>query len=119
MASRNGSRIARLAIATALVASLTACSRKSGADAGVSTTTTPPPAGIDGTWYLTAGSARLEMRIDFDASGSRFTGQVLTEGDAVATSDVVDQIVWDQGSGALQFRRNGPGFWEWYRARVV
>ncbi|HYS20003.1 MAG TPA: hypothetical protein VEO73_02830, partial [Gemmatimonadales bacterium] len=117
MASPNGSRIARLAIAAALVVSLTACSTKSGAGAGV--TTTPPPTGIDGTWYLMAGSARLEMRIDFDALGSSFTGQVLTEGDAAATADVVDQIVWDPGSGALQFRRSGPGFWEWYRACVV
>jgi hypothetical protein len=67
-----------------------------------------------GTWYLDANSYRVTAEI-WPASAA--TPSTMTdEGGPVTT---LDNIVWDPWSGHLTFRRNGPGFWQWYRVNLV
>lgn len=63
-----------------------------------------------GTWYLNANAYRLELRINF--ANNAYSGTIANEG---AGAEPVDQISWDAAGRWLEFRRNGPGFFQWYR----
>jgi len=63
-----------------------------------------------GTWFLAANAFRLEMSIH--AAGPGFVGTIKNEGGA---AEPLDNITWDPASRWLEFRRNGPGFFQWYR----
>jgi hypothetical protein len=63
-----------------------------------------------GTWYLLANTSRLELKIN--ASGSGFTGTIANEG---GPQEPVTHFHWDSHGRWLEFRRDGPGFFQWYR----
>src|SRR5258708_21783529 len=63
-----------------------------------------------GTWYLSANGFRLELSIQ--AMGNGFAGTIKNEGGA---PEPLDSITWDPAGRWLEFRRNGPGFFQWYR----
>ena len=39
--------------------------------------------------------------------------------DANGTPELLDSLSWDAGTGKLEFRRVGDGFWQWYSGTVV
>jgi len=63
-----------------------------------------------GTWFLLANASRLELSLH--AMGGGFAGTVKNEGGA---PEPVDDVTWDAATRWLEFRRNGPGFFQWYR----
>jgi hypothetical protein len=63
-----------------------------------------------GTWYLLANASRLELRISQVNQG--FAATIANEG---GPPEPVDQTTWDANGRWLEFRRNGPGFFQWYR----
>lgn len=63
-----------------------------------------------GTWYLVANTFRLEMSIQAAMGG--YAGTIKNEGTA---PEPLDNITWDGAGRWLEFRRNGPGFFQWYR----
>ncbi len=76
---------------------------------GLMDTSTPA-----GTWYLLANTFRLEMSIV--PSGASFTGWIANEG---GPHEPLSDFSWDPGSRWLEFRRNGPGFFQWYRLSLT
>jgi dienelactone hydrolase len=71
--------------------------------------------GPAGTWYLNANSFHTTLTIFSPAVGS-LTGSLVNER---GITEAVDNISWDLGSRRLEFRRNGDGFWQWYRGTIV
>lgn len=69
------------------------------------------PAGI---WYLLANASRLELSLQF--ANNAWSGTVKNEGGA---PEPLDQITWDAAGRWLEFRRNGPGFFQWYRISLT
>jgi len=67
-----------------------------------------------GTWYLLANTSRLEMSIV--RSGASFTGWIANEG---GQHEPLSNFSWNPGSRWLEFRRNGPGFYQWYRLSLT
>jgi hypothetical protein len=67
-----------------------------------------------GTWYLLANNFRLEMSIS--PSGASFTGWIANEG---GPHEPLSDFSWDPGRRWLEFRRNGPGFFQWYRLSLT
>lgn len=67
-----------------------------------------------GTWYLLANAFRLEMLIA--PSGPSFTGWIANEG---GPHEPLSDFSWDPASRWLEFRRNGPGFFQWYRLSLT
>jgi hypothetical protein len=67
-----------------------------------------------GTWYLRANGFRLELNLTF-ANGA-WSGTIKNEGGA---NEPVSNITWDPSSRFLDLRRDGPGFFPWYRASVT
>lgn len=64
-----------------------------------------------GTWYLLANkNYRLELSIN--SQGVNYSGTIKDEG---GPSQLVEQISWDPNSRWLEFRRDGVGFFQWYR----
>jgi dienelactone hydrolase len=63
-----------------------------------------------GTWYLVANKFRLELSIQAAIGG--YSGTIKNEGGA---PEPLDNITWDAAGRWLEFRRNGPGFFQWYR----
>ncbi|MFN7997151.1 MAG: hypothetical protein U0Q18_26285 [Bryobacteraceae bacterium] len=68
-----------------------------------------------GQWYLNANSFAISANISSPSPGV-YTGTLTNENGG---SELLDQINWDAPSRLLIFRRNGQGFWQWYRARIV
>jgi hypothetical protein len=68
------------------------------------------PSTPSGTWYLRANASRLELTILL--ANNVLSGTVKNEGGA---PEALDQITWNAASRWLEFRRNGPGFFQWYR----
>lgn len=69
-----------------------------------------------GTWYLNANNSRLTATIRAGARPDTYAGTLTNE---AGGSEALDQISWDAASRQLEFRRNGGGFWQWYRGGVV
>src|SRR5215467_13044229 len=67
-----------------------------------------------GTWYLLANSSRLEL--SFQYTNNAWSGTVKNEGGA---PEPLDQITWDATGRWLEFRRDGPGFFQWYRISLT
>jgi dienelactone hydrolase len=63
-----------------------------------------------GTWYLSANGFRLELSIQAVVNG--YAGTIKNEG---GVPEPLDSITWDPAGRWLEFRRNGPGFFQWYR----
>jgi hypothetical protein len=77
----------------------------------------PPPADSTtpaGKWYLLASGYRLELDVTSTATG--FTASVRPEGGG---PEPVSNISWNAGSRWFEFRRDGPGFFQWYRMSIV
>ena len=72
---------------------------------------TSTPVGI---WYLLGNTFRMEMSIA--PNGTSFTGWVANEG---GPPEPLSDFSWDPGSRWLEFRRNGPGFFQWYRLSLT
>src|SRR5713226_4431337 len=72
---------------------------------------TPSP---DLTWSPLASTFRLEMVIRRSKPG--FTGTIANEGGA---AEPLSNISWNPNTRWLQFRRNGPGFFQWYKATLT
>lgn len=68
-----------------------------------------------GTWYLNGNNSRVTLTINGAVAGP-FTAVVINENGG---SEPVDSITWAAPSRQLEFRRNGSGFWQWYRGRIV
>jgi hypothetical protein len=67
-----------------------------------------------GTWYLLANTSRLELLIA--PNGASFTGWIANEG---GLPEPLSDFSWDPASRWLEFRRNGPGFFQWYRLSLT
>ena len=67
-----------------------------------------------GTWFLFANGYRLELTLHFQ--NNSFSGNIKNEGGAAET---VDQVSWDSAGRWLEFRRNGAGFFQWYRISLT
>ena len=67
-----------------------------------------------GTWYLMANGFRLELLIQAAMGG--FSGSIKNEG---AGPEPLDNITWNAADRWLEFRRNGPGFFQWYRISIT
>lgn len=67
-----------------------------------------------GTWYLLANASRLELSIQ--VQNNIYSGSIKNEGGA---PEPLDQIAWDPAGRWLEFRRNGPGFFQWYRISLT
>lgn len=63
-----------------------------------------------GIWYLLANKSRLELSIQF--VNNFYSGTIKNEGGAL---EPLDNISWDPAHRWLEFRRKGPGFFQWYR----
>ena len=63
-----------------------------------------------GTWYLLGNGFRLELSLQHQ--NNAWSGAIKNEGGA---AENVDQISWDAVGRWLEFRRNGPNFFQWYR----
>src|SRR5258708_16821381 len=63
-----------------------------------------------GTWYLSANGFRLELSIR--PGGNGLADTIKNEG---AAPERLDSITWDPAARWLEFPRNGPGFFQWYR----
>ena len=69
-----------------------------------------------GTWYLSANNFRLTVSIGNGAQAGTFQGTLTNENGGI---EQLDNITWDATARRLEFRRNGNGFWQWYRGTVV
>jgi dienelactone hydrolase len=69
-----------------------------------------------GTWYLSSNGVEFSVEIEPDRMPGTYRG---TSIDGSGVRVAVDEISWDAPSRLLQFRLNGHGFTEWYRAGVV
>jgi dienelactone hydrolase len=69
-----------------------------------------------GTWYLTANHFHLTVTIATGTQLDSYLGAILHED---GSSEPLDHIRWDNTTRRLEFRRNGSGFWQWYRCYVV
>src|SRR5262249_26975496 len=67
-----------------------------------------------GTWYLLANNLRLEMSIAL--TGTSFAGWIANEG---GPHEPLSDFSWDPESRWLEFRRNGSGFFQWYRLSLT
>ncbi len=67
-----------------------------------------------GTWYLLANGFRLELLIQPAMGG--FSGTIKNEG---AGPEPLDNITWNAADRWVEFRRNGPGFFQWYRICIT
>src|SRR3954453_17812526 len=68
-----------------------------------------------GTWYLNANAFPTSVR--FVDNGGTYSGALTNEAGGLET---VDSILLDNPvPGLLKFRRNGNGFWQWYRVFPV
>ena len=67
-----------------------------------------------GTWSLRANGARLELTIS--QSAGIFSGTIKDEGGSPQT---VSNISWDANTRWLEFRRDGSGFFQWYRMSLA
>ena len=67
-----------------------------------------------GTWYLLANRTRLEMSIA--PNGASFTGWMSDEN---GHPDMLSNFTWDPVSRWLEFRRNAPGIFQWYRLSLT
>src|SRR5262249_55766361 len=70
--------------------------------------------GPAGTWYLVANTFRLELRID--SAYKSYPATISNEG---AAEEPVDAVTWDPTTRWLEFRRNGAGFFQWYRVCIA
>jgi dienelactone hydrolase len=68
-----------------------------------------------GRWYINTGSERLTWR--FENQNGVYQGVRLNDQGAV--SERFDNISWNPATRTLEFRRNGAGFWQWYRGKIV
>jgi hypothetical protein len=68
----------------------------------------------EGTWYLLANGFRLELSLQL--LNNVWSGTIKNEGGPV---EALDQITWDATGRWLEFRRNGPGFFQWYRMSLT
>jgi dienelactone hydrolase len=81
--------------------------------------TAPDPVGI---WYLNVNyrgghnNFFLTATITGDPVSGSYQGELINEHEKV---EILDNISWNAGTGLLEFRRNGHGFWDWYRGTVV
>jgi dienelactone hydrolase/protocatechuate 3,4-dioxygenase beta subunit len=69
-----------------------------------------------GTWYLNADGVEFSAVIEPGVAPGTFSGTSIHDAGARAA---LDEIAWDASSRLLEFRLNGQGFTEWYRAGVV
>lgn len=67
-----------------------------------------------GAWYLLANAFRLDMFIA--PAGASFTGWIADEG---GQWEPLSDFSWDRGTRWLEFRRNGPRFFQWYRLSLT
>ncbi len=67
-----------------------------------------------GTWYLRANASRLELAIT--STGSGYAGTIRNEG---GPAEPISNVTWDPAGRWLEFRRNGAGFYQWYRASLT
>jgi hypothetical protein len=67
-----------------------------------------------GTWYLNGNRYRISVTIVASAVG--YVGRLVNESGGLEN---IDQITWDLFHRRVEFRRNGVGFWQCYRARIV
>jgi hypothetical protein len=67
-----------------------------------------------GKWYLVANGARLELNIS--ASGGVFSGTI---GDEGTTPQSISNVTWNATNRWLEFRRDGSGFFQWYRLSLT
>jgi hypothetical protein len=67
-----------------------------------------------GTWYLLANTSRLELTIR--ASGAGFAATIANEG---GPQEAVSNFAWNAQDRWLEFRRDGPGFFQWYRICIA
>ncbi len=68
-----------------------------------------------GRWYINTGSERLTWR--FENQNGVYQGVRLDEQGAIL--ERFDNISWNPATRTLEFRRNGAGFWQWYRGKIV
>jgi dienelactone hydrolase len=76
-----------------------------------------PPVTLDppsptGTWHLRANKYRLALEV---GPGPAYTGTIAGEG---AAPVAIQDVSWNPKARILEFRRTGPGFHQWFRARV-
>jgi len=89
--------------------------------AGAANTAAPEVPAI-GTWYLNANylgdtnNFFLTATITGGSAPGVYQGTLINEH---GTVEILDNITWDDSGGQLEFRRNGQGFWQWYRGTVV
>ena len=80
--------------------------------AGFAQSDTSTPAG---RWYINSGGERLTWR--FENQNGVYQGMRLNEQGAII--ERFDNISWNPATRTLEFRRNGAGFWQWYRGKIV
>jgi dienelactone hydrolase len=69
-----------------------------------------------GTWYLNDNSFRITAMIRSGPQPNTYLGSLINENGGTET---LDQISWNAATRLLEFRRNGPGFWQWYHGSIV
>lgn len=79
---------------------------------GFAQTDTSTPAG---RWYINTGNERLIWR--FENQNGVYQAVRLDEQGALI--ERFDNLSWNAATRTLEFRRNGAGFWQWYRGKIV
>lgn len=71
-----------------------------------------------GTWYLLANASRLELSIQVKKKFFKqfLVGTIKNEG---GPPEPIDHISWDPAGRWLEFRRDGAGFYQWYRLSLT
>lgn len=120
--SRNSFILARWLLATILGFELMTCTSEEFNDAqekslafGSEPRRISDNSSPNGTWYLRANGFRLELSIYPNGQGI-YSGTIKNEG---GSEEPVTNISWDNSARWLQFRRDGNGFYQWYRLSLV
>ena len=74
-----------------------------------------------GTWYVNAnyqGNNNFLLLVSITGSSTRgiYQGTLVNENGVL---EILDNISFEVPTRLLQFRRNGQGFWQWYRSTIV
>lgn len=72
--------------------------------------------GPAGTWQLASNGYPLTATLVAGSQSGAYQGALINENGG---SEQLDNIAWDATARRLEFRRNGNGFWQWYRGVVV